>query len=281
MRIKPNPSVAILYIATGRYIVFWEHFYQSAEKYLLTDCKKHYFVFTDCENIFGENAGNVTRIPQEKLGWPYDTLMRFDIFLGARDLISQYDYAYFFNGNTEIVAPVHCEEFLPDDHHNFMFAHQPHMFHLPRKKFTYETNPDSAAYIPTNQGKIYVTGALNGGKTDAYLSMCQFLSNQIHQDLAGDIIAIWHDESHLNRFIIDRNDVQILPPLFTRGEAEPWKSNAKIVFSDKTHYRFGGHAYLRGETDEKISKKQWELTHGKSKAKLSYRLKQQLKSYFL
>lgn len=281
MKTKPNPSIAILYIATGRYIVFWEHFYQSAEKYLLKDSKKQYFVFTDCENIFGEGAANITKIHQKKLGWPYDTLMRFNIFLGAKDQISEYDYTYFFNGNTEIVAPIHCDEFLPEGVHNFVFVHQPHMFHLPRKKFTYENNPRSTACINHKKGKYYITGALNGGRTKAYLSMCQTLSDQIHQDLANDIIAVWHDESHLNQFIIDRDDVKILPPLFTRGETEHWKHNAKIVFSDKTHYRFGGHAYLRGETDKKISKQDWEMNHGNRKSKLSFRIKQYIKSCFL
>ena len=40
-------KVAALYIATGRYTVFWPEFYESAEKYLLKDCEVHYFVFTD------------------------------------------------------------------------------------------------------------------------------------------------------------------------------------------------------------------------------------------
>ena len=40
-------KVAALYIATGRYTVFWPEFYESAEKYLLKDCVVHYFVFTD------------------------------------------------------------------------------------------------------------------------------------------------------------------------------------------------------------------------------------------
>ena len=37
-------KVAALYIATGRYTVFWPEFYESAEKYLLKDCEVHYFV---------------------------------------------------------------------------------------------------------------------------------------------------------------------------------------------------------------------------------------------
>ena len=35
-------KVAALYIATGRYTVFWPEFYESAEKYLLKDCEVHY-----------------------------------------------------------------------------------------------------------------------------------------------------------------------------------------------------------------------------------------------
>ena len=40
-------KVAALYIATGKYTVFWPEFYESAEQYLLRDCEVHYFVFTD------------------------------------------------------------------------------------------------------------------------------------------------------------------------------------------------------------------------------------------
>ena len=35
-------KVAVLYIATGKYTVFWPEFYESAEKYLLKDCEVHY-----------------------------------------------------------------------------------------------------------------------------------------------------------------------------------------------------------------------------------------------
>ena len=40
-------KVAVLYICTGKYDVFWKDFYISYEKYFLPDCEKHYYVFTD------------------------------------------------------------------------------------------------------------------------------------------------------------------------------------------------------------------------------------------
>ncbi len=81
-------TVAVLYIATGRYTVFWKYFYESAEKYLLNNCLKHYslcFYRYNSEDIAGKSRGNVTCIQQNKLGWPFDTLMRFDIFLWIKD----------------------------------------------------------------------------------------------------------------------------------------------------------------------------------------------------
>ena len=94
-------KVAILYIATGRYTVFWDYFYQSAERNLLPDCDKHYFVFTDDQELLNtSDTHNVSYILQNKLGWPHDTLMRFDIFLGIKDQLETFDFIYFFNANT-------------------------------------------------------------------------------------------------------------------------------------------------------------------------------------
>lgn len=45
-------KVAVLYICTGKYDVFWKDFYISYEKYFLPDCEKHYYVFTDAWQKF-------------------------------------------------------------------------------------------------------------------------------------------------------------------------------------------------------------------------------------
>lgn len=56
-----SPRIGILYIATGRYYVFWEDFYKSAEKYFLPNLEKQYFIFSDYENtFFGEENGNIS-----------------------------------------------------------------------------------------------------------------------------------------------------------------------------------------------------------------------------
>ena len=40
-------KVAVLYIATGKYVRLWPGFLESAEKYLLKSCEVEYFVFTE------------------------------------------------------------------------------------------------------------------------------------------------------------------------------------------------------------------------------------------
>ena len=276
-------TVAILYIATGRYTVFWKYFYESAEKYLLNNCLKHYFVFTDnSEDIAGKSRGNVTCIQQNKLGWPFDTLMRFDIFLSIKDQLEAFDYIFFFNGNSEIVSEITSDDLLPlTEDQKLVFAHQPHMFHLSKRKFTYDRNPESSAYIPNGQGQYYFMGGINGGDTSAYLEMCEKLNQNIKSDLEKDVIALWHDESHLNKYALNRDDVKILPPLFSRGEYEYWKKTSKVVFLDKSHYRFGGHAYLRGESEHKISQVEWENANTKQSKFYKVRFKQFIKSLLL
>ena len=135
-------NIGILYIATGRYITFWEDFFKSAEKYFITSSTKYYFVFTDTQTpILGEDTGRVTRIYQEKLGWPYDTLMRFDIFLKAEKELEQMDYIFFFNANMKFIETVDTS-FLPIDK-NLLGVKHPGFYMKKRRSFTYDTNPSS------------------------------------------------------------------------------------------------------------------------------------------
>ena len=161
------------------------------------------------------------------------------------------------------IANFHVNAIHSDE--NLVLTHQPHVFHKNKKQFTYDRNPLSNAYIPLSQGRYYFTGALNGGKSVNFLEMCEHLNRNTKEDLDQNIIALWHDESHLNKYVLDRTDVKILPPYFTRGEKEYWKKEAKVMFSDKSHYRFGGHAFLRGETDQYIDQIEWKALNRKPK----------------
>lgn len=240
-------KIAILYICTGNYHIFWEEFYKSAEKNLLQDCEKEYFIFTDYKKLSCRENSNIHVIHQEKLGWPYDTLMRYHIFCKIEPELERFDYIFFFNANLFIVAPV-GEEILPNDKECGLCAlwHPGFYKEIDNTKYTYDRNPKSLAYIPFGEGKRYYAGGLNGGTAKAYLELVRQLAENIQRDKNNNIIALWHDESHLNKYLLNRS-VRVLSPLYGWPEGWPaeFSSNnqIKIIIKDKTKY--GGHEVLR------------------------------------
>ncbi|HOL87536.1 MAG TPA: family 6 glucosyltransferase [Defluviitoga tunisiensis] len=247
-------SLAILYIATGKYIIFWKDFFESSEKYLLNaeGFEKHYFIFTDALQIEHENNPRVHKIYQEPLPWPYITLDRFTIFQKARKELEKMDFIYFFNANMLIVKPI-GKEILPNRDKPIVMVQHPGFFNKKRKEYTYETNPRSRAYVPDNIGKYYFMGGLNGGLAKDYLEMVDELRKRVEEDKKNGIIAVWHDESHLNRYAVDYPDkIKILDPSY--GYPEGWNLpfDPKIIIRDKNKY--GGHNYLRGITTSRTSK---------------------------
>ncbi len=74
-------TIGILYIATGRYTLFWNDFYSSARKFLFPNVSKKFFVFTDMTDL-GEEENNpdIIRIKIPHREWPYNTLLRFEMF---------------------------------------------------------------------------------------------------------------------------------------------------------------------------------------------------------
>jgi hypothetical protein len=84
-------KIAILYICTDKYDIFWDKFYESAEKYLFPNHIKNYFVFTDSKKRNFYNNPKIHITFQKKLGWPYDTLMRFEMFEKKLNELSKFE----------------------------------------------------------------------------------------------------------------------------------------------------------------------------------------------
>lgn len=240
--------IGILYICTGRYTIFWKKFYQSAERYFMQGypCIREYYVFTDAPALYGEKKnGHIHRIYQENLGWPGNTLMRFHMFLGIREQLErETDYLFFFNSNMQFRVPV-GKEFFPDDNSNGLAGCiHPDYYDKTNLEFTYDRNPASTACIPKGEGEFYFAGGLNGGRTRAYLKMSETIRDNINEDDKKGVIALWHDESHINRYFLD-NPPKRLSPAYCYPEG--WKlPYPEIIRLLEKKLILGGHAYLRG-----------------------------------
>lgn len=227
-------KVAILYICTGKYKVFWNEFYQSCEQYFLKDIAQvEYFVWTD-DLHFIPPKDNIHQIYQASESWPFATLKRFEYFLSQKERLQKFDFVFFMNANLLFVAPVGLE-FLPLEQ-DLMVVNHPGFYDKDPAIFTYERNPSSTACIMVGEGDYYVAGGLNGGKRAAFLAMCETLANNIQRDQDNNVMAIWHDESHLNRYIATYSQYKLLDPSYLYPEGWQLPFEAKIIVREKSNY---------------------------------------------
>lgn len=234
-------KIGVLLICTGKYNIFFNSLYDSCEKYFLPNHKKTYYVFTDGEI---KKNDNIVKINQENLGWPYNTLRRFQMFNRIEEDLKNEDYLFFFNANMAFVDYVN-EEVIPKKENNFLMGvNHPGFFNTPNTNFTYERRNNSVFYIPFGEGKYYYQGCFNGGNSEEFLKMSKILDNMIDVDLSNGIMPIWHDESALNWYYLDKN-----PLIVDSGYSYPenWNLpfNKKITQLDKNN--FGGHTFLRSK----------------------------------
>ena len=234
-------DIAILYICTGKYSIFWKDFFASCEEYFFPGVNKEYFVFTD-KLIDMFQSKRVHRIEQTQLGWPHDTLQRFCLFLRQIDHLKDFDLIFFCNANVEFLKVV-GKEILPQNPEAIIVTQHPGYVDGNRQNFPYEENVHSLAYIAPNEGNVYVCGGFNGGYASAYLRMVKILDINIREDLEKGLIARWHDESHLNRYILD-HPYKLLPVHYCFPQF--WNLEAEEIVRIRDKLCYGGTKTLRG-----------------------------------
>lgn len=228
-------KIAILYICTGKYHIFFNDFYESCERFFLREVEKTYFVFSDHKEL--SDIDRVHFIYKECEGFPKDSLFRFRTFLTAEKELEKYDYIFFFNANMRFVADVD-ESILPEEQDGYLCclnAEYEHVYPHPCF-YPYERNKKSAAYIPKelNEYRYYHAG-VNGGRAKEYLEMCHILRDNIDKDYKNGIVAIYHDESHLNKYFT-QHLCKGLTSEYGAAEGFEREGYTKLIITDKTKY---------------------------------------------
>lgn len=213
-------KLAVIFIGTNKYLNFLPTWHEACEQYLAPSTEKKYFVFTD-----GELEGipdNVKTYHQEHLPWPNITLYRFGTILKAKEDLKDYDYILFLDADMRIVDTVKEEELFSDK--KYIGVHHPcHFMGMnPHTKFpgAFETDTRSCAAISEGDDiSTYWQGCLWGGKVPHVLDMIEELNDRVKRDDERGIVAVWHDESQMNKFFVEnKNDVHTLGPQFAYPE---------------------------------------------------------------
>lgn len=200
-------KTALLVIATGpRYLEYARNLIKSASEFFVPH---DVILFTD-ESTEIRTTG-VINYHSEYTGFPQSTLMRYHLFNGAANDILRYDQVFYVDADMKFVAPVgeeiFSESITATEHPGYVGLNG-----------TPEKRPESTAYCPIVRN--YFCGGFNGGEAGAFLRMAKVIADNIDRDTERGITAVWHDESHLNRYLYDNPPARILSPSFCYPESE-------------------------------------------------------------
>lgn len=236
-------KINLCVIATAKYTDFLPQFLESAAEHFMGGHEVKFCIFTDkvqevCKIVYPRvwNANNVYIFEIEHKPWPYPTLHRFHFFLEHKSDLPDADYLFYCDVDSRFVAPI-GEEILGDlvavQHCGFI-----------GERGTYETRPQSMAYIPPHKGEKYFGGGFLGGESTTFWMACCELAQNIDIDERNGITAIHNDESHWNKLLVDSPPTVILSPDYHYPET-PEKSTKwarlglsfepKILLLNKDH----------------------------------------------
>ena len=106
-------SIALMTVAIGRYMEFVPDLWVSTQRYFLPDCHVELFVFTDdVTHTLGQDPA-IHLVGQFRLGWPYDSLMRFEMYQSQADLRERFQYVYAVDSDAVFTAVMGRENKWP------------------------------------------------------------------------------------------------------------------------------------------------------------------------
>ena len=225
-------KICILTIATNKYLQFVEKLYDDIAEKFVPGAEINCLLFSDHE--IEETSDNVRVHYIDHEPWPMPTLKRYNYFVKEKDYILEHDYCFYLDADMRIDAPV-GEEVLSDlvaTQHGYQSMH-------PKEQMSYDRNPECLAYVAPGDEVTYYAGGFNGGKTTKFMEMAEVIADRVNKDLEKDIIALWHDESHMNRYMIDNPPTLALNPEYCYAEEfigtqYPFQ-NPKIIALKKNH----------------------------------------------
>lgn len=162
-------------------------------------------LFTDSAHSWDRDT-RVRQVRWPDLGFPQATLRRYHAILAQQEFLARYPHVFYVDVDMLFVEPILEDEVLSDGITATMHAGFVGGYGTPEDRVA------STAYCP--RPCIYFAGGFVGGETGAFLRMAETIRRNVDADAARGITAIWHDESHLNRYLFDNPPAKVLTPSY-------------------------------------------------------------------
>ena len=227
-------KIAFVTIATNKYISFAENLLDSLGQFAFMDAnvKTDLFVFSNIPQIFDLKNGRIKAkgIMTTHVPFPLISLLRYHYYSSCQQL-EEYDYVFHIDCDMQLMDHVGHEilgERVCTLHPGFLTENLP-------ENFPYDRNISSNAYIKIGSGTNYYQNCFQGGTSKEFLNMCNVLKIKCEEDLRKNYIALWHDESYMNRYMVTNPPTVVLPPTYAQPQSWPSFGPTKIMHLDKNH----------------------------------------------
>ncbi|KPP59914.1 alpha-1,3-galactosyltransferase 2-like [Scleropages formosus] len=210
---KKGTSVALTVFAVGRYLeVYLQDFLTSAEKHFMTGLPVTYYIFTDTPKwvpTIPLALGRTMKIIEVEGHdrWQDISMSRMK---SIADVIESHirhrnQYVFCFDVDQTFVGRFGSEA-LGD---TVALLHA-FYYHRYQKEYSYDRNPKSVAYM--EKGDFYYHAAIFGGTWQGVKNITESCYQGIVKDKENEVEALWHDESHLNKYFWLHKPSKILSP---------------------------------------------------------------------
>lgn len=227
-------KIAFVTIATNRYVSMAQKLIDSIDVHAFPsdpNVEVTTLCFTNAPREFAARP-HVKTFRINHIPFPLISLMRYQYYAEQTNIFATYDYVYHIDCDMVMVDKID-EEILGDRvcvlHPGFP------SLNLSPDSLPFDRTDQMAASVPYGQGKAYFQNCLQGGKAAIFGAMCIDLRERIEADLKKNYVALWHDESYMNRYMVDHPPDVILTPIYAQPQSWPSFGPTKIIHTDKNH----------------------------------------------
>tara|TARA_B100001094_G_C18156609_1_gene786831 strand:+ start:1225 stop:1908 length:684 start_codon:yes stop_codon:yes gene_type:complete len=218
-----------LVIGTAKYFELGVNCLQSIKDNYKGEHESQYFLFTDRAHELSDELDWITTIDINHIPFPYISMARYAHFIDRQHLFSDCDYLYYRDADSLFVDV--GDEILSK---RTTVLHPSYYMNEP-DTHPYDRNPNCNAYIPFGSGKQYYQNCFQGGEKEEFLKMSLLLRDRTQEDLSNNIIPLWHDESHMNKYMSDNPPTLVLDSGYAFPEGWDLPFEQKILSTDKNN----------------------------------------------
>uniref|UniRef100_A0A3B4BL33 Alpha 1,3-galactosyltransferase 2 n=1 Tax=Periophthalmus magnuspinnatus TaxID=409849 RepID=A0A3B4BL33_9GOBI len=226
---RKRSSVAVTVFAVGKYLeAYLETFLNSSEQHFMLGLPVTYYVFTDKP----EKVPHILLGPKRSLKilkvdrhsrWQDISMMRMKSISDIIETEIRHNFTYVFCFDVDqTFAGRFGSEALGD---SVALLHA-YYYRLPKHMYTYDRNPLSKAYMDT--GDFYYHAAVFGGTWKTVKTITDACYESIMADKENNVEALWHDESHLNKYFWMNKPSRLLSPEYCWDESIGHRTDIRV-----------------------------------------------------